>query len=289
MQEVLLDSLLDSLKIFPYLFLIYVIIEILEHRTNISRNKNALSGRLAPLLGAATGLIPQCGFSVMAAKLYDRKIIRTGTVLAVFLATSDEAFILLLADGSRAAWVMPMIAVKFVVAVGIGYLANFICRKEVLTEMEEHEEIHGAACGHDHEEDSKFKSYFIHPLLHSLEIFAYILIVNLIFGTLIYFVGEDKIQAFLMRSVWLQPLFACVVGLIPNCASSVLITKAFIEGYLTFGSCVAGLCANAGLGFVVLFKNIKNWKRNLLLALSLFCISLCVGYLINFIFSLMNI
>ncbi len=281
MGEVLLDALLDSLKLFPFLFLIYVLIEILENRTNISRNHNVLRGNLAPLLGAATGLVPQCGFSVMAAKLYDRKLIRTGTVLAVFLATSDEAFILLLADGTKAAWVVPMIAAKFVIAVGIGYLANALFRKETLAELSENEEIHGTACGHDHEEESKFKSYFLHPLLHSLEIFAYILAVNIIFGLVIHFVGEDKLEAFLQKGVWYQPLVAAAVGLIPNCASSVVITEAFIDGYIAFGSCVAGLCANAGLGFVVLFRNVRKWKRNLALMLAVYVIGVGFGYLLN--------
>ncbi len=281
MGEVLLDALLDSLKLFPFLFLIYVLIEILENRTNISRNHNVLRGNLAPLLGAATGLVPQCGFSVMAAKLYDRKLIRTGTVLAVFLATSDEAFILLLADGTKAAWVVPMIAAKFVIAVGIGYLANALFRKETLAELSENEEIHGTACGHDHEEESKFKSYFLHPLLHSLEIFAYILAVNIIFGLVIHFVGEDKLEAFLQKGVWYQPLVAAAVGLIPNCASSVVITEAFIDGYIAFGSCVAGLCANAGLGFVVLFRDVRKWKRNLALMLAVYVIGVGFGYLLN--------
>ncbi|HIY78211.1 MAG TPA: arsenic efflux protein [Candidatus Borkfalkia excrementavium] len=281
MGEVLLDALLDSLKLFPFLFLIYVLIEILENRTNISRNHNVLRGNLAPLLGAATGLVPQCGFSVMAAKLYDRKLIRTGTVLAVFLATSDEAFILLLADGTKAAWVVPMIAAKFVIAVGIGYLANALFRKETLAELSENEEIHGTACGHDHEEESKFKSYFLHPLLHSLEIFVYILAVNIIFGLVIHFVGEDKLEAFLQKGVWYQPLVAAAVGLIPNCASSVVITEAFIDGYIAFGSCVAGLCANAGLGFVVLFRNVRKWKRNLALMLAVYVIGVGFGYLLN--------
>lgn len=114
----------------------------------------------------------------MAAKLYDKKLIRTGTLLAVFLATSDEALILLLSnitDGAKAAAVMPLIAIKFVVAVGAGYLANALLRGEKLSELEEGEEIHGAPCGHDHEEDSKVKRYLVHPLLHSLEIFAYVL------------------------------------------------------------------------------------------------------------------
>lgn len=278
MGEVLLDALLDSLKIFPFLFLLYVLIEFLEHRTSVSRNKNILRGPLAPLLGASVGMIPQCGFSVMAAKLYDKRIIHMGTLLAVFLATSDEALIILLSEGSKAFSVMPIIAVKFVVAVAVGYAVNAIVRRGDLADLPENEQVHGTPCGHDHEEDSKLRRYFVHPLLHSLEIFAYILIVNALFGILIYFVTEESIAAFLQSALWFQPIVAAAVGLIPNCASSVVITQTYILGGLSFGGCLAGLCANAGLGFVVLFKNTKMWKRNLLLAAVLYLVSVAVGY-----------
>lgn len=284
MADVFLDAFLDSLKVFPFLFLLYVLIEFLEHRTDVTRHENLLKGNLAPLLGAATGLIPQCGFSVMAAKLYDKKLIRTGTVLAVFLATSDEALIILLShvtDGSKAAAIMPIIAIKFIVAVGVGYLANAILRHEAVGELNEGEVICGNACGQDHEEDGKFQRYFLHPLLHSLEIFVYIFIVNILFGVILYFVGEDKLAAALQSAYWLQPLVAAAIGLIPNCASSVVITETFILGGLSFGGCVAGLCANAGLGFVTLFKNTRAWKRNLLLVLTLYAVGVAVGYAVD--------
>ncbi|HJB92847.1 MAG TPA: arsenic efflux protein [Candidatus Borkfalkia stercoripullorum] len=276
-MEIVLDALLDSLKVFPFLFLMYVLIEFLENRTNITKNKNILRGNLAPLLGAATGIVPQCGFSVMAAKLYDKKLIRTGTLLAVFLATSDEALIILLSSGSSAIAVMPLIAVKFAVAVGIGYLFNALMRGEKLSEMEEGEEIHGTPCGHDHEEDGKVRRYLVHPLLHSLEIFAYILVVNLAFGFAMHY-AEGAIASFLQGGYWYQPLIAGLVGLIPNCASSVLVTQSYVLGALSFGGMAAGLCANAGLGFVILFKNVKSWKRNLALLGILYVISVAVGY-----------
>ena len=276
-MEIVPDALLDSLKVFPFLFLMYVLIEFLENRTNITKNKNILRGNLAPLLGAATGIVPQCGFSVMAAKLYDKKLIRTGTLLAVFLATSDEALIILLSSGSSAIAVMPLIAVKFAVAVGVGYLFNALMRREKLSELEEGEEIHGTPCGHDHEEDGKVRRYLVHPLLHTLEIFAYILVVNLAFGFAMHY-AEGAIASFLQGGYWYQPLIAGLVGLIPNCASSVLVTQSYVLGALSFGGMAAGLCANAGLGFVILFKNVKSWKRNLALLGILYVISVAVGY-----------
>ncbi len=276
-MEIIADALLDSLKVFPFLFLMYVLIEFLENSTNITKNKNILRGRLAPLLGAATGIIPQCGFSVMAAKLYDKKIIRTGTVLAVFLATSDEALIILLSEGTKAFAVMPVIAIKFVVAVAAGYLVNGLYRNENLSELSENEAIRGNACGHDHEEDSKVRRYLLHPLVHSVQIFAYILVVNLAFGFAMHF-AEVPITNFLEQGLWFQPLIAGLVGLIPNCASSVLVTQSYVLGAISFGGMMAGLCANAGLGFVILFKNIREWKRNLLLVAVLYAVSVGVGY-----------
>lgn len=287
-MDIVLDALLDSLKVFPFLFLMYVLIEFLESRTNITKNKNILRGSLAPLLGAATGIVPQCGFSVMAAKLYDKKIIRTGTVLAVFLATSDEALIILLSSGNSAVAVMPLIAVKFAVAVGVGYLFNALLRRERLSELAEGEEVHGTPCGHDHVEDGKLRRYLLHPLLHSLEIFAYILIVNLAFGFAMHY-AEGAITSFLQGGYWFQPLIAGLVGLIPNCASSVLVTQSYVLGALSFGGMVAGLCANAGLGFVILFKNVREWKRNLALLAILYAVSVAVGYAVLGVMQLFGI
>ena len=281
-MEIVLDALLDSLKVFPFLFLMYVLIEFLENRTNITKNKNILRGNLAPLLGAATGIIPQCGFSVMAAKLYDKKFIRTGALFSVLIATSDEAVVLMLSSGNgRAALsVMPLVAVLFVTALAAGYACNGILRGEKLAELADGEEIHGTPCGHDHEEDSKVKRYLVHPLLHSLEIFAYVLVVNVAFGIVMYY-AEDAVASFLQGGYWYQPLIAALVGLIPNCASSVLVTQAYLLDALSFGGMVAGLCANAGLGFVILFKNTRRWKRNLLLLAVMYAVSVAVGYAVS--------
>ena len=121
------------------------------------------------------------------------------------------------------------------------------------------------------------RRYLVHPLLHSLEIFAYILVVNLAFGFAMHY-AEGAIASFLQGGYWYQPLIAGLVGLIPNCASSVLVTQSYVLGALSFGGMAAGLCANAGLGFVILFKNVKSWKRNLALLGILYVISVAVGY-----------
>ena len=285
MWSIILDAFLDTLAVFPFLLVIYILIEFLEHRTSFTRNHKILRGNLAPLIGSATGLIPQCGFSVMAAKLYDKGYIRTGTLLAVLLATSDEAFIILLSSGTAAAAIMPLVVIKLVVGVGVGYLVNFIYSAEKLAEPIE-EEISAYSCGREHDGKSDFKVYFLNPLLHTLTIAFYLLIVNLVFGFVIDAVGEERIAASMIGGEYFQPFITALIGLIPNCASSAIITGTYIHNGILFGSCAAGLCANAGLGLVVLFKNTKKIKRNILFVLTLYLISVAAGIIVNCIWML---
>ena len=290
MWDAILDAFLDTLKIFPFIFVIYVLIELLEHKTSFTRDRERLQGGLAPLIGAATGIIPQCGFSVMAAKLYGRGPIRTGTLLAVFLATSDEALIILLSEGSRADMIVPIIVIKLIVAVGVGYGANFLLADEKLAVMplSVEDDVHCFSCGREHDGKTDIKVYLVDPLLHSLKIALYLLIVNMVLGCIIYEIGEDAISSLIIGGPYLQPFITAAIGLIPNCASSVIITQTYIDGFMTFGSCVAGLCANAGLGFVVLLKNGKKLKRNLILIAVTYLISVLVGIFINSIALLIN-
>lgn len=290
MWDAILDAFLDTLKIFPFIFVIYVLIELLEHKTSFTRDRERLQGGLAPLIGAATGIIPQCGFSVMAAKLYDRGLIRTGTLLAVFLATSDEALIILLSEGSRADMIVPIIVIKLIVAVGVGYGANFLLADEKLAVMplSAEDDVHCFSCGREHDGKTDIKVYLVDPLLHSLKIALYLLIVNMVLGCIIYEIGEDAISSLIIGGPYIQPFITAAIGLIPNCASSVIITQTYIDGFMTFGSCVAGLCANAGLGFVVLLKNGKKLKRNLILIAVTYLISVLVGIFINSIALLIN-
>lgn len=288
MFDVILDAFLDTLKVFPFLLVIYILIEFLEHKTSFTRNRKILQGELAPLIGSATGLVPQCGFSVMAAKLYDKGLIRTGTLIAVFLATSDEAFIILLSSGTSAAAIMPIVVIKLFVGAAAGYLINLMLTREKLAEAEPVEEIHAYSCGREHDGKSEVKVFLLEPLLHALKIAFYLLIVNLIFGFIIDEVGEDKIAASLIGGAYFQPFITAVIGLIPNCASSVIITETYIYGGITFGSCVAGLCCNAGVGLVVLFRNTKKLKRNILFVLALYGISAITGLIINCVMVLLG-
>ncbi len=292
-MDIVLDALKDTAIVFPFILIIYILIELMENGTTASKSRKALQGPLAPLLGSATGIIPQCGFSVMAAKLYDKGLIRTGTIMAVFLATSDEALIILLTDSAApggemaAKYILPLITLKLLIAVAAGYLINLIIpdkNAETQSLYGRAGEVHAYSCGHEHEGKSAVKLYLVEPLLHTLQVVGFILLVNLVLGFVMEQVG-DRIAENLIGGIYFQPFITAAVGLIPNCASSVIITQTFVKGGITFGSCVAGLCTNAGLGLVVLLKNTKKIKRNILLIISLYAISVISGIIINVIMS----
>lgn len=302
--EILLHAVEDTLPLLPWILALYVVIQLVEAKVD-TRKINNLGTRLGPVVGAATGLIPQCGFSVMAAKFFERKYITVGTLLAIFVATSDEAFILMLGSGEGAVWVLPMLAVKVLVGIGVGYTADGIVkllgRGQVRVEMPESfdkqpETVHdyfmqqyleekevdtNCSCGRQHDGDSPWKNYLLYPILHALRVAAFIFLVNFVLTAIIHSVGEDKFAAFMYGNRFVQPFVACLIGLIPNCASSVVLTEAFLSGAITFGTCAAGLCANAGMGFVVLLRNTRKWKRNLLLIGVCYAVSVLVGLLLN--------
>ena len=302
--EILLHAVKDTLPLLPWILGLYVVIQLVETKVD-TRKINNLGTRLGPVVGAATGLIPQCGFSVMAAKFFERKYITVGTLLAIFLATSDEAFILMLGSGEGAVWVLPMLAVKVFVGIGVGYAADGIMkllgRGQVRVEMPESfdkqpETVHdyfmqqyldekevdaNCSCGRQHDGDSPWKNYLLYPLLHALRVAAFIFLVNFVLTAIIHSVGEDKFTAFMHGNRFVQPFVACAIGLIPNCASSVVLTEAFLSGAITFGTCAAGLCANAGMGFVVLLRNTRRWKRNLSLIAICYAVSVLVGVVLN--------
>ena len=319
MLDVVLDALLDTLKMLPFLFVLYVLIELLEHRTRVGAPSRALSGKAAPLIGGATGLIPLCGFSVMAGKLFERGLITLGTLLAVFIATNDEALLVLaLAELSwqqKLLSIGVILAVKLVLAVAAGYLADVLFRGRAVTAPlpaparehdhdQEHDQEHDHAHEHDHEHahehhdrgheheheheefhvcehkhEGALTLYFLSPLLHALQVAAAILVVNFAFGTLFFLVGEERVVGFLEGAgYWFQPLVAVLVGLVPNCASSVVLAETYAVGGLTLASCLAGLVTNTGLGILVLFQNAKAWKRNLAILGALTALGIAVGY-----------
>lgn len=331
MWDVLLDALIDTLKLSWILLIFYILIELVEQKIAVKINSK-LKSNYAVAVGAGFGIVPQCGFSVLAADLYSRRQVTLGALLAVFIATSDEALPILLSHiDEQGVWLklLALIFSKFVLALIVGYAIDLFARlargkQSQRTDVDgvhghhedsdgesehNHEEermhgdhdhahkhiddeqkveevdIHKGCCGHniDDGKESNVKKYLVHPLLHTLKILAYILLINIVMGIIVYFVGEERLTAFMSKSGVLQPIIVTLVGLIPNCASSVIITELFLDGTISFGSCLGGLIVNAGLGIAFLLKSNKRIKENLAIIGGLFAFAMIVAIIFHFV------
>lgn len=278
--DIILDTLLDSVKMLPFLFGAYLLIEFLEHKAS-DKLQNALSksGNHGIVVGAILGTVPQCGFSVAAANLYSGKVITLGTLIAVFISTSDEAIPVLLSSPGNAGVLLKLIIAKIVIALIAGFLVDFVLKARHVQENEPELQDHNVLCHHCGCEHGIIRS----AIKHTVSIFLFILLVSFVLNGLITWIGQDTISKVLLTDSVFQPFIAALIGLIPNCAASVMLVQLFLAGSLSFGSVVAGLCTGAGIGLAVLFRANRNWKKNLLILLLLYGIGSISGLIIHFL------
>lgn len=276
--EAFLDAFLDSLKMLPFLFIAYLILEYIEHRSSTKLEKMLGSNRLGSVGGALLGCVPQCGFSVTAANLYAGRVITVGTLVAVFLSTSDEALPLMLAHPEAYPMMFALLGIKVGIAIAAGFAVDFVARwiNKNKRPEEPAEEIH-AMCKTCHCEHGIWGS----AIRHTLSIFLFIFVVMLALNLLVAWIGEEQLASFLLTGSAFQPLVAGLIGFIPNCAASVLLTELYLAGSISFGSAVAGLCTSAGVGLAVLFKVNRNVKDNLLITLTLYVVGVLSGMIIQ--------
>lgn len=279
--DVFLDSLVDTLKMLPFLFGVYLLIEYLEHKAS-DRLPNILRkmGPFGAIGGAVLGCLPQCGFSVAASNLYSGRLISLGTLIAVFVATSDEAIPILLASPDGAVKVLWLIVAKIVIAAIAGVLIDLIIRLAKGHKNEEDEPYHDLCedCGCDEH------GIIYSALKHTFRIAGFVFVITLVMGLCIRLLGEDTLAKLLMTNSPLQPFITALIGLVPNCAASVVLTDLYAAGSLTFGSVIAGLSTGAGLGLVVLFKTNKNLKENISIAAILYFVGALSGLILELVF-----
>ena len=278
-QHVLLHALEDSAKMLPFLFAAYLLIEFIERRQG-ERIERALAGggRWGFAVGALLGCAPQCGFSAMAANFYGSRVISLGALMAVFIATSDEAVPLLLAVPERWGDLAVLLAFKVVLGAAVGAALDLALRRRLPASMRGGYTGHaGEVDCHEHHEE---KQSLVWAAVHTVNIFLWVLALSVVIGLVIEGVGEENFTGFLTGLGLAQPLFAALLGLVPNCASSVLLTQLYLSGAIGFSSVTAGLCANAGVGLLVLFRANPSLKQNLFITGLLWAVGAGCGMLL---------
>ena len=278
MLDIILDTLLDSVKLLPFLFITYLLMEELEHKTGgKAKNRIRRAGKSGPVWGALLGVIPQCGFSAAASSLYAGHVITVGTLLAIFLSTSDEMLPIMISEAVAPVVIVKILAAKVIIGMISGLVVEFLY-VGVMKKHEKEMDIH-VVCEEEHCscEDGIFRSAF----KHTLKIFVYILIISFLLNVVIGFIGEDTLAGFFTAMPLVGEAVAALVGLIPNCASSVVITELYLGGIIGAGAMMSGLLVNAGVGLLVLFRLNRDWKQNAGIVAALYGLGVFWGVIIR--------
>lgn len=279
MKDCIMDGLLDTVKLLPYLLITFLVLEFIEHKLS-KKNQKVLSKnkKYGPLAGGLLGALPQCGFSSMAANLFSARVITMGTLIAVFLSTSDEMLPIMLSEKCSPMLLFKIVGFKVLVGILIGFIVDLIYQKNTNNKNEEIKEI----CEHDHcgcEHDGIILS----SIKHTLKIGFFILIVNLLINLIIFKVGENNLSNLLHHKNILTYFVACLIGLIPNCAGSVIITEVYLAKFITVGTMIGGLLTGSGLGILLLFKTNKNLKENLSILSIIYFTGVLTGFIIDLV------
>ena len=278
--EVLQDTAIHTIKLLPFLFITYLIMEYIEHKTS-NKVKDVIkkSGKFGPLLGAIVGIFPQCGFSVSATNLYAGRVITLGTLISVYLATSDEMLPILLTEAVPAGKIFTILGIKLVLGIVAGFIIDFVIRMFRKEKVEEQEEKIEEICEHEHCHCEE--GIVTSAIKHTLNITIFIFFITLVLNGIIAYIGEDTIAHFISKNVILGPIVAGLIGLIPNCASSVILTELFISNVISMPVLISGVAVNAGVGLLVLFKTNKNVKENIKIVGILYLIGVLAGIILE--------
>ena len=279
MPEVISDTLTDVTKLLPFLFLTYLAMEYLEHKTG---DKAAAlvkrAGHFGPAIGGLLGMVPQCGFSTAASNLYAGRVITMGTLIAIYLSTSDEMLPVLISEQAPIGVIVRILLAKAAIGIVAGLLIDLLLRRKGTAE---HHHIH-EVCEHEH--CGCEKSIFRSALFHTAWIALFILLITFALNLILFWVGEDALANLLLNRPVIGPLLAGLVGLIPNCAGSVAITQLYLEGVLDVGAAMAGLLTGSGVGLLVLFRVNHNRKENLKILGLLYIIGVIAGAVTGLVF-----
>lgn len=276
MLEIIEDTLLDSVKLIPFLFLTYLAMEWMEHKTGDAAKKIVeKSGKLGPLVGAVLGAFPQCGFSAAGSSLYAGRVITLGTLFAIYLSTSDEMLPIMLSEEVPFSVIGRILCLKILIGFVAGFLIDTVLRHRGKLSQEHIEEM----CDHDHChcEEGILKS----AAIHTLQVTFFIVLITFVVNLVLHTVGEDALSELFLNKGILGEMTAGMIGLIPNCAASVTVTQLYLKGVLSFGAMLSGLLTGAGVGLLVLFKVNHSWKENVCIVGILYIIGTACGIVVN--------
>lgn len=279
MADVIIDTLIDTAKLLPFLFLSYLVMEYFEHKLGEKMQRALASDKdkwFMPVIGSLCGCVPQCGFSAASSSLYAGRVISLGTLIAIYLSTSDEMLPIMISEGTGAKLILTVIAIKIVYGMACGVIIDLIYRKRAAAGSEQH--IHDL-CEHDHCHCEN--GIWLSALKHTLSIALFVLIIIFAINTAIFLIGEDNIKQIFIDIPVVGELIAGLFGLIPNCAASVMVTELYLSGIINFGSMMAGLFVGAGVGLLILYKVNKNIKHNLIITALLYAIGVLGGIIID--------
>ena len=278
--HVLKHTLIDSIKVLPFLLIAYLIMEYIEHKTT-DKTRDAIkkSGKFGPFIGSLLGAFPQCGFSVTATNLYAGRVITLGTLFAVYLSTSDEMLPILLSEGVAGPLILKILGIKILIGILVGIVIDFVANRFYKNRKEDNKIE--SICEHDHChcEESIWKS----AIKHTASVFLFILLVSLVLNIAIEYIGEDTLASLISGKPIITAFIACAIGLIPNCASSVILTQLYLSNVLGLAIMIGGLLVNAGIGLLVLFKVNHNLKENIKIVLGLYLIGVISAIVLQFI------
>lgn len=278
MVDCLIDGLIDTLKLLPYLLVTFLLLEFIEHKFSGNSQKILSNNKkYGPVIGSFLGVLPQCGFSSMASSLFSARVITMGTLIAVFLSTSDEMLPIMISEKADIKILIKIIVFKVIVGIIIGFIVDLIYKKKMVEKADIKEMCQHEHCDCDH--DGIIKS----SIKHTLKIGLFILIANIIINLIILKIGEDNVSYLLLHGNILTYFISSLVGLIPNCAGSVIITELYLSNMISIGTMLAGLLTGSGLGILLLFKTNKNMKENLIILSIIYFVGVIIGFLVDVI------
>ena len=279
MLEIISDTLIDGIKLLPFLFITYLIMEYIEHKTSKKAKETIKkSGKFGPLIGSILGAFPQCGFSVAATNLYAARVITLGTLISVYLSTSDEMIPIFISEGASISTLLKILGVKVLIGMIAGFIIDLILRLRK-KDGEEERIIDLCEKEHCHCEHGIIKS----SLKHTVNIFLFILIITFVINIIIHFIGESTIESFVQSNPIFGPILGGIIGLIPNCAASVILTQLYLQNVIPVATMISGLLVGAGVGLIVLFRTNKGIKQNLKITGLLYSIGVVSGIIIQII------